>query len=206
MDKRTKEILTKLDDAYGTELPLFLHYKEPWQLLFATILSAQCTDARVNEVTKDLYKKYPDLKSFADADIKELENDIRSTGFFHNKAKNIKASAQRILDVYGGELPRDLDDLLTLPGVGRKTANLIRGHIFNDPAIVVDTHVGRLSRRLGFTTEKDPKKVEFDLMKVLPKDHWIIINLLHLEERSANRRARSAASAFCMISARHMGR
>ena len=176
MDKRTKEILTKLDDAYGTELPLFLHYKEPWQLLFATILSAQCTDARVNEVTKDLYKKYPDLKSFADADIKELENDIRSTGFFHNKAKNIKASAQRILDVYGGELPRDLDDLLTLPGVGRKTANLIRGHIFNDPAIVVDTHVGRLSRRLGFTTEKNPKKVEFDLMKVLPKDHWIIIN------------------------------
>ena len=176
MKKRTEEILKRLDEAYGTELPLFLHYQEPWQLLFATILSAQCTDARVNEVTAYLFKKYPTLKAFADADLAELEEDVKPTGFFHNKAKNIKASAKRLIDVYGGEVPRDLDDLLTLPGVGRKTANLIRGHIFHDPAIVVDTHVGRLSRRLGFTTEKDPKKVEFDLMKELPKDHWIIIN------------------------------
>lgn len=176
MKKRTEEILKRLDEAYGTELPLFLHYQEPWQLLFATILSAQCTDTRVNEVTAYLFKKYPTLKAFADADLAELEEDVKPTGFFHNKAKNIKASAKRLIDVYGGEVPRDLDDLLTLPGVGRKTANLIRGHIFHDPAIVVDTHVGRLSRRLGFTTEKDPKKVEFDLMKELPKDHWIIIN------------------------------
>ncbi|RRF96698.1 MAG: endonuclease III [Lachnospiraceae bacterium] len=176
MNSNTKEILNRLDKTYGTELPLFLHSEEPWQLLFATILSAQCTDARVNEVTRSLYKKYPDLEAFANADIKELENDIKSTGFYHNKAKNIKASARRLLDVYGGEMPRDLDDLLTLPGVGRKTANLIRGHVFDDPAIVVDTHVGRISRRLGFTKEKDPKKVEFDLMKELPKDHWIIIN------------------------------
>ena len=176
MKKRTEEILKRLDEAYGTELPLFLHYEEPWQLLFATILSAQCTDARVNEVTSYLFKKYPTLQAFADADIAELEEDVRPTGFFHNKAKNIKASAQRLIEVYGGKVPRELDDLLTLPGVGRKTANLIRGHIYHDPAIVVDTHVGRLSRRLGFTKEKDPKKVEFDLMKELPKDHWIIIN------------------------------
>lgn len=176
MTDKTKEILKRLDDAYGTELPLFLHYEKPWQLLFSTILSAQCTDRRVNEVTKELYQKYGTLRNFAEADITELENDIRSTGFYHNKAKNIKATARRLLDVYGGKVPESLDDLLTLPGVGRKTANLIRGHIYHDPAIVVDTHVGRLSRRLGLTEEKDPKKVEYDLMRELPEDHWIIIN------------------------------
>lgn len=200
MKKRTEEILKRLDEAYGTELPLFLHYEEPWQLLFATILSAQCTDARVNEVTSYLFKKYPTLQAFADADIAELEEDVRPTGFFHNKAKNIKASAQRLIEVYGGKVPRELDDLLTLPGVGRKTANLIRGHIYHDPAIVVDTHVGRLSRRLGFTKEKDPKKVEFDLMKELPKDHWIIINTQLITLGRAICKSQSPKCQECFLS------
>lgn len=175
--KRTEEILKRLDEVYGTEYICYLNHETPWQLLIAVILSAQCTDARVNIVTKDLFAKYDTLEKFANADLKELEMDIRPTGFYHNKAKNIIACAKRLVEVYGGEVPSELDDLLTLAGVGRKTANVIRGNIYNQPSIVVDTHVKRISKRLGFTKEDDPEKIEFELMRKLPKDHWILYNI-----------------------------
>ena len=168
--KRTEEILRRLDEVYGTEYICYLNHETPWQLLIAVILSAQCTDARVNIVTKDLFLKYDTLEKFANADLKELEQDIKPTGFFHNKAKNIIACAKRLIEAYGGEVPSDLDDLLTLAGVGRKTANVIRGNIYNQPSIVVDTHVKRISKRLGFTKEEDPEKIEYELMRKLPKD------------------------------------
>ncbi len=177
MTKRTKEILDKLDEVYTREYKCYLNHENPGQLLIATMLSAQCTDARVNIVTKDLFVKYPDMKAFAEADLKELEQDIKPTGFYHNKAKNIIGCAKKICQVYGGAVPSNLEDLIRLPGVGRKTANVIRGNIFHEPCVVVDTHVKRISKRLGFTKEEDPEKIEQDLMKVLPKDHWILYNI-----------------------------
>ncbi len=176
-DERVKKILALLDEHYGTDYRCYLNHENAWQLLFSTILSAQCTDARVNIVTETLYKKYPDLEAFAKADLKELEQDIRSTGFYHNKAKNIIACANQLLAEHGGEVPRDLESLTKLAGVGRKTANVIRGNIFDDPSIVVDTHVKRISRHLGLTDTDDPVKAEFELMEVLPKDHWILWNI-----------------------------
>jgi len=175
--ERVAEVLKRLDTQYGTEYRCYLDHENPWQLLVATILSAQCTDARVNIVTKDLFVKYPDVEAFASADLKELEQDIHATGFYHNKAKNIIACARRVLTEFGGEVPSSLEDLTSLAGVGRKTANVIRGNIYNEPSIVVDTHVKRISNKLGFTKEQDPEKIEFDLMEVLPKDHWILYNI-----------------------------
>lgn len=175
--ERIAEVLKRLDTQYGTEYRCYLDHENPWQLLVATILSAQCTDARVNIVTKDLFVKYPDVEAFANADLKELEQDIHATGFYHNKAKNIIACARRVLTEFGGEVPSSLEDLTSLAGVGRKTANVIRGNIYNEPSIVVDTHVKRISNKLGFTKEQDPEKIEFDLMEVLPKDHWILYNI-----------------------------
>ena len=177
MTKRTKEILDRLDKEYGTEYICYLNHENPWQLLIAVILSAQCTDARVNIVTEDLFKKYDSLEKFANADLEELEQDIKPTGFYHNKAKNIIACAKRLVYEFGGEVPSSLEELTSLAGVGRKTANVIRGNIYNKPSIVVDTHVKRISRRLGFTKETDPEKIEYELMKVLPKDHWILYNI-----------------------------
>lgn len=175
--KNVKKVLELLDEHYTTEYKCYLNYDNAWQLLIATMLSAQCTDARVNIVTKDLFKKYPDLESFADADIKELEKDIKSTGFYHNKAKNIIECAKRLVTDFNGNVPKTIEELTSLAGVGRKTANVIRGNIYNEPSIVVDTHVKRISRKLGFTKEEDPEKIEYDLMKVLPKDHWILFNI-----------------------------
>lgn len=175
--ERIENILKLLDERYGTEIICYLDHENAWQLLIATILSAQCTDARVNVVTKDLFRKYPGVEYFARADLKELEQDIRSTGFYHNKAKNIIACCQDLVEKYGGKVPESIEDLTSLAGVGRKTANVIRGNIYNEPSIVVDTHVKRISNRLGLTKEEDPVKVEYDLMKVLPKDHWILYNL-----------------------------
>lgn len=174
---RVTEVLRRLDEQYTTEYRCYLNHETPWQLLVATILSAQCTDARVNIVTEDLFKKYPDVHAFAKADLKELEQDIHATGFYHNKAKNIIACAQRVITEFGGEVPSSLEDLTSLAGVGRKTANVIRGNIYHEPSIVVDTHVKRISNKLGFTKEEDPEKIEFDLMAVLPKDHWILYNI-----------------------------
>jgi len=139
-------------------------------------MSAQCTDARVNEVAKDLYRKYTSPKAFAEADIGELEKDIHSVGFYHNKAKNIIACCKKLCDDFGGEVPKDIESLTTLPGVGRKTANVIRGNIFHEPSIVVDTHVLRISNRLGLVKTDDPVKAEFALMKEVSKDYWIYVN------------------------------
>lgn len=177
MKKRTLEILNIIDDMYGTNLKCYLNHDNAWQLLIATILSAQCTDARVNIVTKDLFKKYKTIKDFADADLSELENDIRSTGFFHNKAKNIIGCCKMLHYEFNDEVPKTIEELTSLPGVGRKTANVIRGNIYHEESIVVDTHVKRISNRLGLTKESDPVKIEFDLMKELPKDHWILYNI-----------------------------
>lgn len=175
--ERIGRILERLDEHYSVQKKCWLDYDSAWQLLIATILSAQCTDARVNLVTKDLFCKYPDLNSFADADLKELEQDIHSTGFYHNKAKNIIACARMLVERYDGKIPSDIGALTSLPGVGRKTANVIRGNIYDIPSIVVDTHVGRISRKLGLTSEEDPEKVEHDLERCLPKDHWILWNI-----------------------------
>ena len=128
-------------------------------------------------MTAELFKKYDTLEKFAGADLKELEQDIKSTGFYHNKAKNIKECAIKLIQEFGGEVPREIEKLTSLAGVGRKTANVIRGNIFGEPSIVVDTHVKRISKRLGFTKEEDPEKVEYALMKELPKDHWILYNI-----------------------------
>lgn len=175
--KHTKEILDLLDKHYGTQYRCYLNHESAWQLLIATMLSAQCTDARVNIVTKDLFRKYQSIDDFAKADLRELEQDIHSTGFYHNKAKNIIACCKTLRDDFGGEVPATIEELTSLAGVGRKTANVIRGNIFHDPSIVVDTHVKRISKKLGLTKEEDPVKVEQELMKVLPKDHWILYNI-----------------------------
>ncbi|MDO4298245.1 MAG: endonuclease III [Lachnospiraceae bacterium] len=175
--KRTKEILALLDEVYTREYKCYLNHENAWQLLIATILSAQCTDARVNIVTEDLFRKYDTLEKFAYADLAELEQDIRPTGFYHNKAKNIISCTRDLVEKFGGEVPRTIEELTSLAGVGRKTANVIRGNIYNEPSIVVDTHVKRISRRLGLTREEDPEKIEQELMKVLPKEHWILYNI-----------------------------
>lgn len=174
---RTERIIQALNQEYSMEYRCFLNHETPWQLLIATILSAQCTDERVNIVTKDLFQKYKSLKDFANAEQTELERDIHSTGFYRNKAKNIIACAKQLIEEHNGEVPNDIDVLTKLAGVGRKTANVIRGNIYHEPSIVVDTHVKRISKRLGFTKEDDPVKIEFELMDRLPKEQWILYNL-----------------------------
>lgn len=175
--KRTLEILDIFRNMYSDEIRCYLNHSNAWQLLFATILSAQCTDARVNIVTKDLFAKYKTLGDFAKADLKEMEQDIRQTGFYHNKAKNIIECAKMLIEDHNGEVPSDIDELTKLPGVGRKTANVIRGNIYGIESIVVDTHVKRISGRLKLTKEDDPEKIEYDLMRVIPKEYWILINI-----------------------------
>ncbi len=176
MKKNTKLILDTLLREYGNEYKCYLIHEDALQLLVATMLSAQCTDDRVNMVTVDLFKRYPTAADFAGADLQELEKMIHSTGFYRNKAKNIIACCRQLCEKYGGEVPNDLDALTQLAGVGRKTANVVRGHIFGEPSVVVDTHVKRISKRLGLTKNEDPVKVEFDLMKELPKEYWIVWN------------------------------
>ena len=172
-EMRVREIMKRLDAHYGDRPMIFLEAKNAWQLLFATILSAQCTDARVNMVTEKLFVKYKDLQAFADCDLKELEEDIHSTGFYHNKAKNMKACAKALVEEYGGKVPQNIEALTALPGVGRKTGNLILGNIYHIPSIVVDTHVKRISNRLGLADSPDPTKVELQLMEHLPEEFWI---------------------------------
>lgn len=174
--EKVKIVIDGLNTHYSHETKCYLDHETPYELLFATILSAQCTDDRVNIVTKDLFKKYPSLSAFANASIEELENDVKTTGFYRNKAKGIHLSAVKLLTEFGGEMPSDIDILTTFPGVGRKTANVVRGHIFNLPSLVVDTHVKRISNKLGLTKEVSPEKIEFDLMKIIPKDYWIEYN------------------------------
>lgn len=169
--ERVLEIIKIFEQEYS-DADCTLEYTDVLQLLISTQLAAQCTDARVNIVTKDLYKKYPDVYAFANADELELQNDIRATGFFRNKAKNIIGCCKMLIEQYDGKVPEAMEDLLKLPGVGRKTANLVRGDYFKIPGIVVDTHATRLSNKLGLTKNKDPYKIELDLMKVVPKEYW----------------------------------
>lgn len=176
MKKNTKAILERILEEYGTEYICYLNHENALQLLIATMLSAQCTDDRVNIVTKDLFQKYVTTEDFANAELKEMEKMIHSTGFYRNKAKNIIACCKELVEKHGGEVPNDLDALTSLAGVGRKTANVVRGHIFHEPSVVVDTHVKRISKKLGLTKNEDPVKVEFDLMKELPKEYWIVWN------------------------------
>ncbi len=197
--ERINEILSLLNEHYSTEYKCYLDHENAWQLLIATMLSAQCTDARVNIVTKDLFQKYTSVEAFANADLKELERDIHSTGFYHNKAKNIIAAMQTLLHQYNGEVPNDIDALTNLPGVGRKTANVIRGNIFHEPSIVVDTHVKRISRKFGFTKEEDPVKIEYDLMHVLPKEHWILYNIQVITHGRGLCTARSPKCDECFL-------
>ncbi|MCE9530773.1 MAG: endonuclease III [Planctomycetes bacterium] len=170
-----RKILRELARLYP-DAACALKHDGPLQLLVATILSAQCTDNRVNMVTPALFARYPTVQAFADAEPRELESLIQSTGFFRNKAKNIKECCQKILDRFGGEVPGRLEDLVTLPGVGRKTANVVLGNCFDVPGITVDTHVGRLSKRLGLTVKDDPVKVEHDLMEMIPKKDWTLFS------------------------------
>ena len=196
-----KRILATLDRLYPFDNTCFLHYDDnaPWQLLFATILSAQCTDDRVNQVTAELFVQYPTLESFAGANITDLENVIRPTGFFRAKAGHLQKSAQKLLHDYGGKVPSDMESLTSLSGVGRKTANVVRSHIFNIPSITVDTHVMRISQKLGITKYSDPVKIEFDLMEILPKAHWIRYNQQIITHGRQVCTARSPKCEICRL-------
>jgi endonuclease-3 len=176
LEEKAKKIVRALDQAFP-EARVALHFRNPLELLIATILSAQCTDRRVNEVTERLFKKYRKAEDYVRVPLEELEEDIRPTGFFRNKAKNIQACCRELVARYGGEVPRTLEALTALPGVGRKTANVVLGNAFGVPGIVVDTHVGRIVRLLGLTREKDPVKIEFALMPLIPKRHWTRFSL-----------------------------
>jgi len=175
-EKRTTEIITRLKKAYPDAHCALVH-TSPFELLIATILSAQCTDERVNIVTADLFRKYRGPEDFVQASQEELERDIHSTGFFRNKAKNIKAASQRLIEVYGGEIPQTMEEILTLGGVARKTGNVVLGNAFGIASgVVVDTHVSRLSQRLGLTQEKTPEKIERDLQELVPKKDWVMFS------------------------------
>jgi endonuclease-3 len=167
-EKRVSEIFPILKKTYP-DAKIALEFETPVQLLVAVILSAQCTDVRVNIVTKDLFKKYKNVRDFASADIEEFQQDVRSTGFYKNKAKNILAAANSLIDNYNSEVPSTMEELIKLPGVGRKTANCVLGNVFGIPGITCDTHVIRLSRRLGLSANSDPVKLEYDLMEIVPK-------------------------------------
>jgi endonuclease-3 len=170
--KRVQEILAILGRTYP-EVKTALHYRTPLEMLVATILSAQCTDVRVNEVTKTLFKTLKTAKDYAEVPVDTLEEMIRPTGFFRNKAKSIKACCRGLLERHAGEVPDTMEDLVRLPGIGRKTANVVLGSAFGIPGIVVDTHVKRVSQRIGLTQQSDPVKIEFDLMSLIPKNNWI---------------------------------
>lgn len=188
--ERVRKILPVLKKLYP-EAKTALNFKNPLQLLIATILSAQCTDVRVNMVTKDLFKKYKSPKDWAKADVRQIESDIKSTGFYHNKAVNIKNSCTAIIEKFNNKIPSTMDELTTLPGVGRKTANVVLGNAFGVPAIACDTHVIRLSRRLQLSENSDPVKLEFDLAEIIPKKSWTLFShLLILHGRNICRARR----------------
>ena len=171
--QRIRRVLEVLEKEFP-DASCSLNFTNPLELLVATILSAQCTDERVNQVTKDLFKKYRTARDYATVPLTELEKDIQSTGFYRNKARNIRECCRILDEKYGGKVPPSMDDLVTLPGVGRKTANVVLGTAYGIPSgVVVDTHVARISQRLGLTTEKDPEKIEQDLMRLVPQDQWI---------------------------------
>ncbi len=175
--KRALAVTDILNKEYGTDCKCYLDHDGAWQLLVATILSAQCTDARVNIITKDLFVKYPAVSDFANAKLSEMEQDVKQAGFYHNKAKNIIECAKQLIERFDGIVPSDMDELTSLPGVGRKTANVIRGNVYGIESIVVDTHVKRITGRFGLTKSDDPETIEYELMEILPKDRWILYNI-----------------------------
>ncbi|MGE5346038.1 MAG: endonuclease III [Acidithiobacillales bacterium] len=193
------EILARLEAAYG-DAGCSLGHTSPLELLVATILSAQCTDARVNLVTPEVFRHFPDVGSLARAPRGALEKVIRTTGFFNAKAKAIRGAARAIAEKHGGEIPRTMDALLALPGVGRKTANVVLGTAFNAPdGIVVDTHVGRLARRLGWSKETDPEKVERDLNAAIPRDRWVWVGHALIQHGRRVCSARKPRCAECPL-------
>ena len=198
LKEKTAQILKGLAWVYP-QSQTALQFKNPLEILIATILSAQCTDKRVNEVTKDLFRKYKTVKDYAEVPLSELEEAIRPTGFFHNKAKNIQQCCRELIKRHKGEVPRRLEELVALPGIGRKTANVVLGNAFGIPGIVVDTHVSRVSQRLGLTKEKDPVKIEFALMPLIPKEKWILLSHQLIDHGRSLCTARAPKCPVCFL-------
>jgi len=197
--ERVKKIFPILNEIYP-DAKTALKVTNPLELLIATILSAQCKDVRVNMVTKDLFKKYKSAKDWAKADIKEIESDIKSTGFYHNKAISIKGASTEIIEQFGGKVPDRMEELVALPGVGRKTANVVLGNAFGRPAIACDTHVIRLSRRLGLSPNSDAVKLEFDLAEIVPEKNWTTFSHLLMFHGRNVCKARKPDCENCLIS------
>ena len=197
--KEVNSLMIRLDEVYPTDDVCYLDYEKPWHLLISTILSAQCTDSRVNQVTPALFDKYATLELLAAANLEELEGFIKPTGFYHSKALHIINAARMLIDKFGGELPESMELLTELPGVGRKTANLIRGHIFGIPSIIVDTHVKRISGKLGLTTNTDPYRIEIDLSRQLPEEHWTRFNTQIIAHGRSICLARSPKCGICPL-------
>ena len=196
---RALEILVRLKRLYP-DATCSLTYDSPVQLLVATILSAQCTDERVNKVTPNLFARFPDAASLANADLEELEDLVRSTGFYRNKAKNIQSACRTIVNEFGGKVPQHMEDLLRLSGVARKTANVVLAHGFGiNAGVTVDTHVKRLTQRLGFTKHQDPVRIERDLMKLLPQSDWENWSIRLIYHGRAVCKARSPACEVCQL-------
>ena len=196
---RVGQILQGLDEMYPSATCALLHHN-PWELLVATILSAQCTDKRVNEVTPGLFAKYPTPRDFAAVRPEVLANDIRSTGFFNNKAKSITGAAKKVVNEFGGKVPKTMEEMLTIPGAARKTANVVLGTAYgNASGVVVDTHVQRVSRRLDLTKQTDPGKIEQDLIKIIPKDRWILFSHQIIHHGRARCQARKPKCAECLL-------
>ena len=199
-DKQHAQIIfSRLKKLYP-ESGCSLKFINPRELLVSTILSAQCTDKQVNKVTRRLFKKYTSARAFAEAPLDEIKEYIRSTGFYNNKAKSIKESMKTIIEKFNGKVPDKMEDLLQLEGVGRKTANVVLGDTFGVPGIVVDTHVGRLSRRLGLTENSNPEKIEQDLMSVFPKENWTLLGHLFMDHGRAVCNARNPKCGKCVLS------
>jgi len=196
--QRAAEIIGVLETSYP-DSGIALHYETPFQLLIATILAAQCTDARVNMVTPQLFATYPTPQAFLDAPVEELEQAIFSTGFYRNKAKSIRNACATLVEKFGGEVPRTMEELLTLPGVGRKTANVLLGHCFDTPGVVVDTHVKRISNLLALADADDPEKIELQLMEVLPREKWVKFSHLLADHGRAVCIARRPKCGECPI-------
>ena len=196
---RVREILRRLDQMYP-DVTCALTHNSPWELLVSTILSAQCTDKRVNEVTPGLFKKYPTIQDFAKVRPEVLAEDIRSTGFFNNKAKSITGAAKKVLADFGGKIPRTLDEMLTIPGAARKTSNVVLGTAYGIASgVVVDTHVQRVSRRLDLTKQSDPVKIERDLIKIIPQEKWILFSHQIIHHGRALCQARKPRCAECKL-------
>jgi endonuclease-3 len=196
---RVEEILKRLDTMYPGATCALVH-RTPWELLVATILSAQCTDKRVNEVTPGLFRKYPTIRDFAAVRPEVLAEDIRSTGFFNNKAKSIVGAAKQVLNTFRGEVPRTMDEMLTVPGAARKTANVVLGTAYGIPSgVVVDTHVQRVAQRLDLTRNSEPAKIEQDLIKSIPQDRWILFSHQLIHHGRALCQARKPRCSACML-------